>query len=126
MRRYEDLEVWQIAYQLVRDLYVDTRGFPRDEQYGLVAQIRRAAVSVPSNIAEGSRRWSPGEFRNQLSVASGSNAEVECLVRLSADLGFLDPDVAARRRTATGQVDRLLRALMLTLSPPQTLRRVKR
>ena len=124
MHRYEDLEVWQIAYQLVRDLYVDTRGFPRDERYGLVAQIRSAAVSVPSNIAEGSRRWSPGEFRNQLSVASGSNGEVECLVRLSSDLGYMDPEVGAQRRFVTGQVDRMLRSLTLTLSPPQKLRRL--
>ena len=118
MHRYEDLEVWQIAYQLVRDLYVDTRRFPREETYGLVAQIRRAAVSVPSNIAEGARRSTPGEVRNQLSVASGSNGEVECLIRLSADLGFMEPAVSAKRRSATGQVDRMLRSLIRTLSPP--------
>jgi four helix bundle protein len=74
---------------LVRKIYVVTRDFPKDEQYGLTSQLRRAAVSVPSNIAEGAARTSKREFAQFLSVARGSLAEVETQILIAKDLGYL-------------------------------------
>ena len=129
MHRYEELDVWQLAYQLVRDLYEDTRHFPRDERFGLISQIRSAAVSVPANIAEGSRRLTPGEFRQFLGIAAGSNAELQVLIRLSAELGLLAARTAAARRATTLSIDRMLCGLIRTLEarrksrlPPPTRR----
>ena len=122
MHKYEDLEVWRVSYELARDLYRDTRGFPAEEKFGLLSQIRRAAVSVPSNIAEGSGRLTSGEFRHFLGISSGSNREVEMLIRLSADLGYLSARLAARHRAATSSVDRMLAALILSMAPRQKLR----
>lgn len=115
MHKYEELEVWQVAYELTRSLYDDTRGFPADERFVLVPQIRRAGISVPANIAEGSGRATPGEFRNLLSIASGSNRELDLLIRLSGDLGYLQPPVAAHRRSTNARVYRMLGGFILSL-----------
>ncbi|MFA5110248.1 MAG: four helix bundle protein [Desulfobaccales bacterium] len=74
-RSYKDLEVWKLAIELVKDVYRVTGNFPSSENYGLTQQIRRAAVSIPSNIAEGQFRNSSREFKQFLSVALGSAAE---------------------------------------------------
>ena len=108
MHRYEDLEVWRLAYELTKQLYADTRCFPTDERYGLTAQLRRAAVSVISNIAEGAGRRTNGEFRNHVSIASGSVAEVDCQLRLAGDLGFMDPELAAAHRADWARVQKML------------------
>ncbi len=79
---------------LVRKIYVVTRNFPKDEQYGLISQLRRAAVSEPSNIAEGAARTSKREFAQFLSVARGSLAEVETQILIAKDLGYLMEDEA--------------------------------
>jgi four helix bundle protein len=77
VRNYRDLLVWQKAMSLVEDIYGLSRQFPADERFGLVAQIRRAAISVPSNIAEGQARKSTREFIQFISLAEGSLAEVD-------------------------------------------------
>ena len=89
---HRDLRVWQDAMTLVRTVYIFTRDFPKDEQYGLSSQLRRAAVSVPSNIAEGAARTSKREFAQFLSVARGSLAEVETQILIAKDLGYLTED----------------------------------
>ena len=89
---HRDLRVWQDAMTLVRKIYVVTRNFPKDEQYGLISQLRRAAVSVPSNVAEGAARISKREFAQFLSVARGSLAEVETQILIAKDLGYLTED----------------------------------
>lgn len=86
---HRDLRVWQDAMALVRKIYVVTRNFPKDEQYGLISQLRRAADSVPSNIAEGAARTSKREFAQFLSVARGSLAEVETQILIAKDLDYL-------------------------------------
>ena len=86
---HRDLRVWQDAMALVRKVYVVTRDFPKDEQYGLSSQLRRAAVSVPSNIAEGAARTGKKEFARFLSVARGSLTEVETQILIAKDLGYL-------------------------------------
>jgi four helix bundle protein len=85
---YKDLLVWQKAMLLVQEIYVLTRKFPADERFGLISQMRRAAVSVPSNIAEGQARHSTGEFVQFLSHAEGSLAELDTQVNIAINLGF--------------------------------------
>ena len=86
---YKDLVVWQKSMTLVKDIYSLTRGFPREEMYGLISQMRRAAVSIPSNIAEGSRRKGE-ETRQFLRFAFASGAELETQIEISKQLGFCD------------------------------------
>jgi four helix bundle protein len=76
-RSYRDLEVWKLSLNLVEEIYKATARFPASENYGLSQQIRRAAVSIPANIAEGQFRNSPKEFKQFLSIALGSSAELE-------------------------------------------------
>jgi len=90
IRHYRDLDVWQVAMQIVVDIYGVTRTFPGDERFGLIAQLRRAAVAIPSNIAERHSRLGPGEFRRFVSIARGSVAEVETQIAVAVALGFAD------------------------------------
>jgi four helix bundle protein len=88
VKSYKDLIVWKKSVTLVCDIYRMTSQFPRDERFGLTAQLRRAAVSIPSNIAEGHGRATRGEYLNALSVARGSAHEVETLILISQRLDF--------------------------------------
>jgi four helix bundle protein len=88
VRSYRDLIVWQKAMVMVRSIYELTKTFPADERFGLVAQMRRAAVSVPSNIAEGQARHTSREFAQFISHAEGSLAEVDTQLAPSGQLGF--------------------------------------
>ena len=76
IKNYRDLEVWKLSKEIAKDIYMLTKSFPADERFGLTQQIRRATVSVMSNIAEGSRRRSKQEFMRFLNIASGSACEV--------------------------------------------------
>lgn len=116
MHRYEELEVWRLAYALALQIYADTRTFPADERYGLVSQLRRAVVSVVSALAEGAGRATPGEFRNLVSVAAGSIREVECQLRLSHDLGYMTAPLAAERRHTCTRISRMLSRLHQSLA----------
>src|SRR5689334_9869344 len=92
---YRDLEVWQLAMDTVVEIYGLTRSFPVEEKFGLSAQLRRAAVSIPSNIAEGHSRLGGGEFRRFVSIARGSVAEVETQLAVAAALSFVGADEIA-------------------------------
>ena len=87
-RSFKDLVVWQKAYQLTKEVYLLTKSFPDEERYGLTQQMRRAAVSISSNIAEGYGRQSGKEYKQFLSVAFGSLCELETQHLLSIDLGY--------------------------------------
>jgi four helix bundle protein len=87
-QNFKDLLVWQRGMALAKWIYEITRTFPSDERFGLAAQMRRAAVSIPSNIAEGQARQTTGEFVQFISHAEGSLAELETQLRLSVELGF--------------------------------------
>jgi four helix bundle protein len=87
VRRYSDLLAWQKAMELVEEVYNITKGFPQDERYGLTNQIRKAAVSIPSNIAEGQSRGSR-DFIRFLSIAHGSLSEVETQMEIALRLGY--------------------------------------
>src|SRR5437016_8960744 len=88
-KSYRELVAWQKAMLLVTEIYLATKSFPQEERYGLTNQLRRAAVSVPSNIAEGAARSGTGEFLQFLGIAKGSLAEVETLLILARKLTYL-------------------------------------
>jgi len=88
-RAHKDLEVWKESMQLAVSIYAVTEKFPKSEIYGLTSQMRRAAVSVPSNIAEGAARFSVKEFLQFLNIAGGSLSELDTQITLAATLGFL-------------------------------------
>ena len=117
MSTHRDLLAWQEAMKLVAAVYRDTAGYPKAEQYGLVGQTRRAAVSVPSNIAEGAARNSTGELIQFLGIASGSLSELETELELGSMLNYLpaNPDILAQ----VHRVGRLLRALRKSLREKQ-------
>jgi four helix bundle protein len=115
LRTYRELEVWQKSYQMCLDLYRLTKGFPLEEKYGLTSQLRRAAVSVPSNIAEGYGRKTVLEYIRSLYVANGSVCELETQLMLARDLDYLDDAQARQLRGQLGSVERMLRALIRAL-----------
>ena len=110
---HRDLVVWQQAIRLVEIVYRETRGFPNEETFGLKTQIRRSAVSVPSNIAEGSARITTGELMQFLGIARGSLAELETQLELAVRLGFLER--SNNSASQVGSVGRLLNALIRSL-----------
>ena len=115
---YKSLDVWQIAVQLATEVYSVTENFPRHELFGLTAQLRRAAVSVPSNIAEGHGRGSPRQFLYFLKAARGSLAEVETQLIISHRLGYLtDPQALS---DTVQQSYRLLHGMIRSVSKKLT------
>jgi four helix bundle protein len=90
MMPYERLEAWKVSHELAVDVYWVARELPQHEQYGLASQIRRAAASIPTNLAEGAARQGPREFRRFTDIALGSLSELAYLLRLVRDLGMLD------------------------------------
>jgi four helix bundle protein len=113
---YKDLIVWQKSMDLVEIIYRITQSFPSHELYGLTKQIRRAAVSVPSNIAEGQGRQGTAEFRHFLGTARGSLLEVETQLHIGLRLGYLGPDAAQTAFVALREVAKILNGLMSSLS----------
>jgi len=91
-RAHHDLQVWQLGMRLVKDIYAMTRTFPDSERFGLSSQMQRAAVSIPSNIAEGAARTGDKEFLQFLSIARGSLSELETQVMISKELGYIRDD----------------------------------
>jgi len=116
LRNFKELKVWQKAYQLCLEVYKITKDFPKEERYGLTSQIRRAAVSVPSNIAEGYGRKNKGEYIQALYIAYGSNCELETQIMLSGDLGFVEDRDLRRLLEGVGDIERMLKALIKSLS----------
>ena len=115
-KRYRELIVWQKAMELAKLVYQVTKQFPDDENFGLTSQIRRAAVSVPSNIAEGQGRLTKGEFKQFLGHARGSVFEVETQAELANEFGFLAEQRAEKVIELTSEVSRLLNGLISSIS----------
>lgn len=113
---FRDLKVWQRSMRLVTDIYQATADFPSEEKYGLTSQLRRAAVSIPANIAEGSGRETTRDNLRFLSIAQGSIAEVETLLEISIDLGLLTNDTIESTFIELQEIARMLRGLRRTLS----------
>ncbi len=111
VKNYRDLIAWQKAMELVQEIYKETRSFPSEESYGLKVQLRKAAVSIPANIAEGQGRRSDGEFRHHLSIAHGSLRETETHVLISDRPGYLKKDAVCRLMDKASEVGRLITGL---------------
>jgi len=117
---YRDLLVWQRGMDLVESVYQVTRSFPRHEVYGLTAQLRRAAVSVPSNIAEGHGRRHLGDYLHHLSIANGSLFELETHLLLAQRLTYVLPAEAETASRLSGEVGRMLAGLARALRRGQS------
>ena len=115
VRNYADLIAWQKGMDLVEAVYRLSAHFPKEELYGLTSQIRRAAVSIPSNIAEGQGRWTTGEFVQFLGVAHGSLREVETQVHIAVRLTMVTPDHAEPVFNLAAEVGRLINGLRNSL-----------
>jgi four helix bundle protein len=109
---FRDIKAWQKAIDLVVEIYSSTRSFPREEVYGLANQLRRAAVSVPSNIAEGKGRCTDKEFLLFLHYARGSVFELETQLAIAGRLGYLTQADEQRIRTQAGEIARILNGLI--------------
>lgn len=110
LQPFTELRVWQRSHAFVLDVYALSRAFPAEERFGLVSQLRRAAMSVPRNIAEGSRRNDPLDFAKLLNIAEGSLGEVEYLLMLCRDLGHAQPESIRRLMEEANEIARMLHA----------------
>ena|SRR5438270_6436250 len=120
LKSYGELIAWQKAMDLVQSVYEAVRAFPKEEIYGLTSQLKRAAVSVPSNIAEGQGRKSTREFLHHLSIAYGSLMEVETQILIAVRLEYLSQQDAERIIERTSEVGRLINGLSNALANKQT------
>ena len=115
LKNYRDLKVWQKSYRLCLALYRITKIFPKEERYGLTSQIRRSAVSIPSNIAEGYGRKTTADYLRSLYIAYGSVCELETQVLLSGDLNYVNKENLKALKDDTEEVERMLKALIESL-----------
>ena len=120
VKSYRELIVWQKAMDLVEMIYCLTRCFPNEELYGMTSQIRRASVSVPSNIAEGQGRRTTSDFLRFLSIANGSLKEVETQVFIAQRLHYINEQQACEALDLTAEVGRLINGLMNSLRNKKT------
>ena len=115
VKSFQDLVVWQKAMELVTEIYKVSQKFPKEEMFGLTSQIRRAAVSIPSNIAEGRGKSSKGEFQQFLYHARGSLAEVETQLLIAINLGFIKNEEVTHIIQLIANVGRLLHGLIAAI-----------
>lgn len=115
MKTHKDLEVWKKAIELVTSIYKITSSFPKEEIYGLTSQIRRAAVSIPSNIAEGVARNHDNEFRQFLYIALASGAELETQLIISNMLGFVANEKSQELINELNSISRMLQELIKSI-----------
>ena len=115
VRSYQDLVAWQKAMNLVGEIYRVSLLFPKEEVFGLTSQLRRAAVSIPSNIAEGQAKSSRGEFQLYLGHARGSMAELETQIMIARNLNYLSEAEAAGLLGQAAEVGRIMNGLLASL-----------
>ena len=115
VKNYQELIAWQKSMDLVEEIYSSTRGFPREEIYSLTNQLRRAGVSIASNIAEGQGRQTTADFCRHLSIAYGSLREAETQILIAQRLNYLSESATNRLMHMAGEVGRLLNGLMASL-----------
>lgn len=111
IKSFRELEIWKKGIELVKEIYKMTTVFPKSELYGLTSQMRRCAVSIPSNVAEGFRRRHPKEFKRFLDIALGSSAELETQLVIAKELGYLDNDKESYFIEIIDHIDRMIASL---------------
>ena len=115
LKNYRELKVWQKSYTLCLNIYNATKCFPKEEMYGLTSQIRRSAVSIPSNIAEGYGRKTTGDYLRSLYIAYGSICELETQLLLSGDLNYVNQENLKALKGDTEEVERMLKSLIRSM-----------
>lgn len=115
MKTHRDLKVWNDSISFVTKIYQITNNFPKEELFGITSQIRRAAVSIPSNIAKGAARTSKKEFNNFLSIALGSASELETQLIISKNLNYLDIESFNNTTDDLTQIQRMIGGLMKSI-----------
>ena len=118
MHHLEELKVWKLAMEIAKDVYIITKDFPSEEKFGLTSQVRRAAVSIASNIAEGAGRYSDKEFAQFLSIASGSSFEVGTQLLLSEQLVFSSNENLIDVLNKLSELERMILGLRKSLKTP--------
>ncbi|SKB81872.1 four helix bundle protein [Daejeonella lutea] len=118
MHNFKNLTVWQRSIDLTTEIYSITREFPADEKYSLTSQIRRAAVSIPSNIAEGAGRKSNKEFKNFLSISTGSIFELETQIIIAHRLNFIDQLIMSEIIFKISEIQKMLFGLEQSIKVP--------
>ena len=117
MRDFRELKVWQKAHKFVLEIYKVTQSFPQEERYGLTSQLRRSAVSSPSNISEGCGYESDREFARYLEISAGSTSEAEYQLLLSRDLGYIKEDSYRALTNQAKEIKRMLHSFIKKLKP---------
>lgn len=115
MHHFKELLVWQKSRELVKEVYELTSGFPKAETYGLISQIQRSAISIPSNIAEGAGKTSSKDFLRFLDIAYSSSCELETQIILSSDLGFISSEKFEEVSIAINEIQKMLYGLIQKL-----------
>ena len=115
MQDYRDLKVWEKAHQFVLTVYKYTQTFPKEEKYGLKSQLRRAAASIPANIAEGAGRGTASELAQFIQIAAGSAGEADYLLYLCGDLDYIGEDEYGKLSGELTEIRKMLTALIKTL-----------
>ncbi len=115
LKNYKDLNVWQKSYELCLKVYRITAKFPNEERYGLTSQIRRSAVSIPSNIAEGYGRKTTADYVRMLYISYGSVCELETQILLAGDLGYIEKSELDTAKENIAEIERMLKALIKSL-----------
>lgn len=124
MNSYKELKVYSLSIDFVLELYKVAETFPTDEKFGLVSQLKRAAVSIPSNIAEGAQRQTKAEFVKFLFFAFGSCAEVETQLLLASKLNMISTDVHQELTEKLTIISKMIRKLILSLKQKDTLEKI--
>ena len=115
MHRYKDLKIWQLSRVFCKDIYLITKSFPSDEKFGLTSQLRRASVSIPSNIAEGASRVSNKDFARFLRISLGSCYEIETQLLISCDLDFIQKEELEKLQHTLDQIIKMMSRFISTL-----------
>lgn len=116
IKTYRDLIVWQKAMVLVTDVYSETKGFPKDEQFGITSQLRRCSVSIPSNIAEGYGRFSTKDYLRFLKISRGSLFELQTQLEICKNLNYLSTEQFTHLNEKSREIERMLSALLKSIS----------
>jgi four helix bundle protein len=115
IRTFRDLNIWKVGIELVKDVYRLTEKFPKQEMYGIVSQMRRSAVSIPSNVAEGFKRYHNKEYRQFLYVTLGSCAELETQITIAKELKYIQQDNEAALLEKLDHIGRMITSLLKKL-----------
>jgi four helix bundle protein len=115
IRNFKDLDIWRLGKDIVKDVYLISSQYPKEEVFGLVSQMRRAAVSIPSNIAEGFNRFFNKEYKQFLFIALGSCAELETQLEISNDLRFINDELKIKLVDKLDHESRMIRSLIKKL-----------